>query len=185
MQALYKRREKSVICHCKQSDDHVWNSPCTLIIYSLFIDTFYWLPSSSCCRPTSLNRIKYVSIKPASLRSNSQNLHWQNIVQISLKYILSPNIIIFFLLKEWIITAYWPRLFGLYCEISDRGFLVWTERRRSEVHAKNRGLIFHSTDRTSEVNNRFIIWLDWVCEHMPVSRELNRLLSVSLGNNIW
>jgi hypothetical protein len=40
-------------------------------------------------------------------------------------------------------------------------FLVWTERRRSEVHAlKNRGLIFHSTDRTSEVNNRFIIWLN-------------------------
>ena len=25
---------------------------------------------------------------------------------------------------------------------------------------KNRGLIFHSTDRTSEVNNRFIIWLN-------------------------
>ena len=39
-------------------------------------------------------------------------------------------------------------------------FSVWTERRRSEVHAKNRGLIFHSTDRTSEVNNRFIIWLN-------------------------
>jgi hypothetical protein len=57
------------------------------------------------------------------------------------------------------------RVWGLYCEISDRGFLVWTERRRSEVHAKNRGLIFHSTDRTSEVNNRFIIWLNWVCEH--------------------
>ena len=39
-------------------------------------------------------------------------------------------------------------------------FLVWTERRGSEVHAKNRGLIFHSTDRTSEVNNRLIIWLN-------------------------
>jgi hypothetical protein len=24
---------------------------------------------------------------------------------------------------------------------------------------KNRGLIFHSTDRTSEVNNRFIIYM--------------------------
>ena len=46
------------------------------------------------------------------------------------------------------------------CEISDRGFLVWTELRRSEVHAKNRGLIFHSADRTSEVNNRFIVWLN-------------------------
>ena len=46
----------------------------------------------------------------------------------------------------------------LYCEISDQGFLVWTERRRSEVHAKNKGLIFHSTDRTSEVNNRFKLY---------------------------
>ena len=26
--------------------------------------------------------------------------------------------------------------------------------------SQNRGLIFHSTDRTSEVNNRFIIWLN-------------------------
>ncbi len=39
-------------------------------------------------------------------------------------------------------------------------FLVWIERRRSEVHAKNRGLISHSTDRTSVVNIRFIIWLN-------------------------
>jgi hypothetical protein len=75
------------------------------------------------------------------------------------------------------------RAWGLYCEISDRGFLVWTERRRSEVHAKNRGLIFHSTDQTSEVNNRFVIWLNWVCEHMLFAR-LNRLSSVSLGNII-
>jgi hypothetical protein len=41
----------------------------------------------------------------------------------------------------------------------------------------------HSTDRTSEVNNRFIIWLT---ESLSIwfSRELNRLSSVSLGNNI-
>ena len=51
-----------------------------------------------------------------------------------------------------VIKAYRPRLFGLYCEMSDFCFLVWTERRRREVHAKSRGLIFHSTDRTSEVN---------------------------------
>jgi hypothetical protein len=68
-------------------------------------------------------------------------------------------------------------LFGLYCEISDRGFLVWTERRRREVHAKNRGLIFHSTDPTSEVNNRFIIWLNWVCEHMLFARIKSALVS--------
>jgi hypothetical protein len=29
---------------------------------------------------------------------------------------------------------------GMYCEISDRGFLVWTKQQRGEV--KNRGLIF-------------------------------------------
>ncbi len=45
-----------------------------------------------------------------------------------------------------------------------------TIRRRSEVHVKYRGLIFHSTDRTSEVNNRFIIWLNLVCEHMLFAR---------------
>ena len=47
--------------------------------------------------------------------------------------------------------------------MSDRSFLVWTERRGSEVYAKNRGLIFHSTDRTSEVNYRFI--------HEPTARS--------------
>ena len=46
---------------------------------------------------------------------------------------------------------------GLLTEISGRGFLVWNELRRSEDHGKKKGLIFHSTDRTSEVNNRFII----------------------------
>ncbi len=34
---------------------------------------------------------------------------------------------------------------------------VCTVKYQTEVHAKNRGLIFHSTDRTSEVSNRFII----------------------------
>jgi hypothetical protein len=48
----------------------------------------------------------------------------------------------------------------LYCEISDRVFLLWTEQQRSEVNAKNWGLIFHSTDQTSEVNNLFIMWLN-------------------------
>ncbi len=44
---------------------------------------------------------------------------------------------------------------------------------------KNRGLIFHSTDRTSEVNNRFIIWLN-LSLSICFSRELNRLSTVSL-----
>ena len=46
--------------------------------------------------------------------------------------------------------------------------------KEREVHANNRGLIFHSIDRTSEVNNRFICF----------SRELNQLSSVLLGNNM-
>jgi hypothetical protein len=40
---------------------------------------------------------------------------------------------------------------------------------------KNRGLIFHSTDRTSDVNIPFIIWLNWVCEKISFSRALIRL----------
>ena len=48
----------------------------------------------------------------------------------------------------------------LYSEISDRGFLVQTEWvQRAEVYAKNKGPIFHYTDRTSEANKMFILWL--------------------------
>jgi hypothetical protein len=66
-------------------------------------------------------------------------------------------------LNHLIITAYWLSVRSVLWNIRPR-----TERRRSEVHAENSGLIFHSTDRTSEVNNRFSIWLN--CEHMLFAR---------------
>jgi hypothetical protein len=63
--------------------------------------------------------------------------------------------------------------------------MYWPSDEGARSMQKNKGLIFHSTDRTSEVNNRFIIWLNWVFNlSICFSCELNRLSTVSLSNNI-
>ena len=63
-----------------------------------------------------------------------------------------------------------------YCEISDRGFLVCKmfqcKVKNSLCLVKNRGLIFHSTDPTSEVNNQFIMLCVMLCYVIQLMHSL-------------
>jgi hypothetical protein len=56
------------------------------------------------------------------------------------------------------------------------------DRATKERDPKNRGLIFHSTDRTSEVNNRFIIWLNRVVS-IRFSRELRGHIHIHVATH--
>jgi hypothetical protein len=72
-----------------------------------------------------------------------------------------------------IITAYWPRLFGLHCEISDRGFIQKTE-------------VWYFTVQTEQARSIIGLLYGWT-ESVSIcfSRVLNRLSSVSLGITIY
>jgi hypothetical protein len=77
-----------------------------------------------------------------------------------------------------IIEVYWLGMRSVLWNIRPRFFFP-TERWRSEVNVEDWGMIFHSTDRTSEVNNPYMYgWIEFWA--YALSHQLNRLSSVSL-----
>ena len=74
---------------------------------------------------------------------------------------------------SWQSRMYHRGYFKLYCcEISDRGFLVWTERRRNEVNAKKTEVWYFTvqTEQARSINCLLYGWIEYLS--ICFSREL-------------